>query len=145
MTKKNKNNFEEDPQAFESRKKDHIRISMDPLSQSKGSSDLDSIQLIHDSFPEMDLDEISIHQEFNSLQTSNPFFVAAMTAGNKEAGSINYNIAKACNTSGWIMMVGSQRRELFDSEEGASWKEVYSEFPDVKRFGNIGLTQIKQA
>ncbi|MFK8138454.1 MAG: type 2 isopentenyl-diphosphate Delta-isomerase, partial [Bdellovibrionales bacterium] len=96
-------------------------------------------------FPEMYLDEISIHQEFNSLPMSNPFFVAAITAGNKKAGSINYNIAKACSSSGWIMMVGSQRRELFDSEEGASWKEVFSDFPDVKRLGNIGLTQIKQA
>ncbi len=45
---------------FEQRKRDHIRIALDPRSQAEGQNGLDSIELVHEALPDMNFKEVDI-------------------------------------------------------------------------------------
>lgn len=134
----------EDIEQFAKRKKDHIDHSLDSASQATANSDFDQLELISDSMPDLDFDEIDLRvSNFNGEMVSS-FYVAAMTAGHKEAGGINHRLAQACSEMNWDMMIGSQRRELFDDRAFEEWQSIRSEFPDVRLIGNIGISQINE-
>jgi isopentenyl-diphosphate delta-isomerase len=133
-----------DVQEFEQRKRDHIQIAMDPSVQTRNLVGLDQIRLNHIALPEMDFSEIQIHDTDNTHLFPSVFFVSAMTAGHKEAESVNARIAEACAVTGWAFAVGSQRRELFDSQEAKSWLNITSKNPGIFFLGNLGLSQVSQ-
>jgi isopentenyl-diphosphate delta-isomerase len=135
-------NYTESVEQFESRKKDHIELSLDERTQATGLSCFDKVELIHDSLPELDFSEVSLLQDSFLGESQKAFYVAAMTAGHKEAEGINDRLAEACSKTGWAMMVGSQRRELFDINEKDAWKNIRSKNPNIKMLGNLGLSQI---
>lgn len=126
---------------FEKRKVDHIHLSLDPSVQTRSSSGLDQIRLQHNAIPEIDFEEVLILDEAHALFSS-LFFVASMTAGHTEGNKINKTIAEACSIMGWPMAVGSQRRELYDKDDGKIWTEIRTKNPSLKLLGNIGLSQL---
>lgn len=127
---------------FESRKKEHIRLALDPRNEALGESGLDLIQLQHEALPELNFDEISLETKALGQKLPSPFFVSSMTAGHQGAIDINKTLAFACAESGWLMGVGSQRRELEDEAAGTEWKNLRQIVPKVKLIGNIGLSQL---
>lgn len=136
--------YAENLDIFEGRKSDHIRCSLSDESQSIAVDSFEQIQLNHDALPNLDFEELNIQSSFLGEELPTPFYVSAMTAGHKAAGSINYRIAEACNETSWPMMVGSQRRELFDEAAKDEWMEIKAEFPKVQLLGNLGLSQLHQ-
>lgn len=130
---------------FEQRKKDHIRLSLDPAHQSESSTGLERVQLIHEAFPELDFDDIQIAQKTLNLEMATPFLVSSMTAGHEKAPELNRLMARKCEEHGWLMGVGSQRRELSDEEARREWSAVRKEAPGVKLLGNIGLAELISA
>lgn len=135
-------NYTESVEQFEGRKKDHIELSLDERTQAKGLSCFEKVELAHDSLPDLDFSDVSLFLDSFLGQSQKPFYVAAMTAGHKEAEGINYHLAEACSQTGWAMMVGSQRRELFDQNEKDAWKTIRSKNPNIKMLGNLGLSQL---
>lgn len=118
---------------FETRKRDHIRVAMDPGVQSLGSG-FDRYSFVHEALPDLDFDEIKFEYS--------PFFVSSMTAGHDGSFSLNERLAKAAAAQGWAMGVGSQRRELFDESAALEWKRIRALVPDIEFFGNIGVSQL---
>ena len=49
-------------EAFESRKSDHIRASMDPAVQAGGAG-FDEINFVHEALPDLNFDEVSIQSQ----------------------------------------------------------------------------------
>ena len=129
---------------FESRKADHIRLSLDESNQSLGLSGFDQIQLIHNAFPEMDLADVSLSTRSLGLDLPTPFLLSSMTAGHAEGVDLNRRFAKGAAQRGWLMGVGSQRKELFDPEAAKEWADVRKSAPNVRLLGNIGLSQLIQ-
>jgi isopentenyl-diphosphate delta-isomerase len=129
---------------FEGRKKDHIRLALSPENEAVGGSGLNRIQLIHEALPDIDFSEVSVTTEALGEQLPTPFLVSSMTAGHGDAVDLNVLLAKACSRHGWMMGVGSQRRELFDSSAQKEWKLLRSQVPDVRLVGNLGLAQVIQ-
>ncbi|MEC9282105.1 MAG: type 2 isopentenyl-diphosphate Delta-isomerase [Bdellovibrionota bacterium] len=136
--------YVEDIEQFAKRKKDHIDHSLDMASQASASSDFDQLDLISDSMPDLDFDQIDLKVSNFKAEKVSSFYVAAMTAGHKEAGGINHRLAKACSEMNWDMMIGSQRRELFDDRAFEEWQSIRSEFPNIRLIGNIGISQINE-
>lgn len=127
---------------FEKRKKSHLNLSLKSESQSSSSSCLDLLQLIHEAIPNFDFKDVSIEQKFlGSYLLKTPFFVASMTGGWKDSLAWNLKLAKACQSHGWAMGVGSQRAQLEDPKKAEEWKKIRQECPDLILFGNIGLAQ----
>ena len=137
--------YQENPQQFAQRKQEHIDWSLRDESQARGMSDFHRVRLLSDSLPDLDFSAIVLEtKDLRGQLGSSPFYVAAMTAGHKEAGGINYRLAQACEQKSWDMMVGSQRRQLFDEQAREEWAQIRHDFPQVRLIGNIGLSQIAE-
>lgn len=127
---------------FEVRKEDHLRLALDRATQSEGQSGLDEIELIHEALPDLNFDEVDISTMALGHTLRSPFLVSSMTAGHPGAGPINTMLAEMAQEFGWLMGVGSQRRQLMDRSSGAEWTALRKVAPDAKILGNLGITQL---
>ncbi len=136
-----------DLERFENRKRDHLREALKAEHQAVSERDLERYRLIHDALPDFDLSDVDLSAPFLDRSLKTPFFVAGMTAGHKDAFALNRRIAVACQSRGWAMGVGSQRRDLEAGENLAQgtidqWKSFRQESPSLVLFANIGISQI---
>ncbi len=133
---------------FENRKRDHIRIALDPRSQTQGQIGLENVELIHEALPDLDLKEVDLSTSFvfnnSSIFLSSPFFISSMTAGHESAQQINGALARLSDRRQILMGVGSQRRELDDLAATLEWKKIRQEAPNARLIGNIGIAQLIQ-
>jgi isopentenyl-diphosphate delta-isomerase len=129
---------------FESRKVDHIRIALDPKSQTAHLRDWDSVRLPHEAVPNLNFSEVLCHTSVFKRDLKAPFFVSSMTAGHEQGLVLNLLLARAVEQRGWMMGVGSQRRELTDPQAAQEWKQLRSSAPNAILLGNLGLTQVIQ-
>ncbi len=127
---------------FEERKRQHIAQSLLPAHQAAGLSGLDSIRLCHEALPELDLAEVTLHASSLGRRLSTPFFVAGMTMGHADAASLNAELARACARRGWILGVGSQRRELEGRAIAGEGSALRKAAPDAVILANIGISQL---
>ena len=127
---------------FESRKSDHLSLSLSDKNEALGGAGVEHIQLIHEAIPDVDLNEVTIKQKILGLDCKTPFLVSSMTAGHKEAFNINLTLAKSASAQGWLMGVGSQRRQLFEPAAKKEWEDLRKQVPNVRLLGNLGLSQI---
>lgn len=127
---------------FESRKEDHIRLSLSPQHQATGESGFDQLHLHHEAFPELDFSDIDLGVSFFSHAAASPMFISSMTAGHKKGEGLNLTLARAASARRWPMGVGSQRRELSDTTASSEWKKIRKESPHAILFSNIGLSQL---
>lgn len=127
---------------FENRKKDHIRLAMDPISQSNGPTAFQKIRLLHSALPEINFSEINLKAHILNQDFSSPHFISSMTAGHGQSLQINLNLARAAHEKNWLMAVGSQRRELTDREASLEWAEIKKRVPGVRLVSNIGISEL---
>lgn len=127
---------------FEARKQSHVTHALSPEAQSPAATGLDQIHLNHEALPDIDFKDISIESPFLKGFMPTPFYVSSMTAGHKEALAINLHLAKAADACGWLMGVGSQRRELYDAEASQEWVKIRQQVPNIRLIGNIGIAQV---
>lgn len=127
---------------FEARKVDHIRIALDEKSQTPNLRDWDSIRVPHEAMPGLDLNEINLNSDVLDLNLKAPLFISSMTAGHEKGVELNLRLARAAEARGWLMGVGSQRRELQDPSARAEWTSLRKKVPKAKLAGNLGMSQI---
>ncbi len=132
----------ENPELFETRKADHIRLALDERMQAKGGSGLDDIRLIHEAFPEIDFADISLQSQALGSEVAVPLFISSMTAGHAGSQALNLVLARVAEKRGWLMGVGSQRRQLTDPTADREWATIRKSCPRTRFLGNIGLSQM---
>ncbi|NQY43236.1 MAG: type 2 isopentenyl-diphosphate Delta-isomerase [Legionellales bacterium] len=138
----NNNSCKEPLIDFTKRKVEHIQMALKDKNQTAHLAGLNSISLIHEALPDINFSDISIDTNSLNLKLPSPFLVSSMTAGHEAGKKINHALAKACEQTGWLMGVGSQRRQLYDSSARDEWIEIKKKFPKVKLIGNIGIAQL---
>ena len=136
--KKSKSSIE----AFTQRKKDHIQLALKQENQAEGKAGFQRIQLMHSALPESNFADVNISTKIFGKNIATPYIVTGMTGGWEGSLSINETIAQCCEKRGWIMGVGSQRRQIFDSQSGNEWEKIRKNHPQLILLGNIGLTQL---
>ncbi len=107
-----------------------------------GLSGLDTIILPHEAIPDIQFSEISIHSYRFGKRVPSPFIISSMTAGHPDSVNFNARLMEACETTGWTMGVGSQRRELSDPDAAEEWAELRQQAPNAILLGNLGITQL---
>lgn len=127
---------------FEKRKRDHIEWSLSSLSQTSLLGDFDSIELIHNSLPDLDFDEISLETDFLGHKVDSPFYVSAMTLGHDSSQILNHRLAEVCQAKKWPLFLGSQRRQLFDLNANKECEVLANKYPNCLIVGNLGLAQL---
>ena len=115
---------------FSQRKKDHIEISLREDSQSLNDQ-FSKIQLLHNPLPEIDIEEVSLKTQFANQTLNSPLFISSMTLGHKDAAHLNETLVGAAEEMGWMVGVGSQRRQLFDPEAAKECQNLKQKFPQA--------------
>jgi isopentenyl-diphosphate delta-isomerase len=125
------------------RKADHIELCAtgDVGFRSKTTL-LEQVELVHDSLPELALDEIDLSVSILGKQLRAPLFIAGMTGGTARARDINRELAAIAEERGYGFGLGSQRAMLRgDRDETYQVREVA---PTALILGNIGAVQARE-
>lgn len=133
-------NTTDEGRILESRKADHIRISLDEDVQSRITSGLERYRFLHQALPEVDANTIDTSLHFLGKRLKAPILISSMTGGTEQAGIINRNLAEAAQHAGVPMGVGSTRAAVVKPELADSFK-VREVAPDILLFANIGAVQ----
>lgn len=116
------------------RKDEHIKYAK---SQVITENDFSKIRLIHHSIPSVNFSDINLETTYLGHTFSYPFYINAMTGGNKKGNALNYKLAKLASLYNIPFFVGSQ--SLAFKEKGV--KEQYialrKAFPHLFIVANI--------
>lgn len=126
--------------ATERRKGEHIKIVAEEGVQATCNY-WDDVQLVHDSLPELDYEDIDLSLRLFGKKLAGPLIISSMTGGFERAELINRNLAEAAAEVGVGMGVGSQRAAL-ENPKLAYTYEVVREFDVPLVIGNIGAPQL---
>ncbi len=124
------------------RKDEHILLVSQEKVESNQTTWLEHVTFVHNTLPELNLDDLTFSCEFLGKSITAPVFVGAMTGGTELTKKINVSLAKAAQKYKIPMMVGSQRVILKHPETKSSFSVVRECAPDIPIVGNIGIAQI---
>ncbi|MCF6160066.1 MAG: type 2 isopentenyl-diphosphate Delta-isomerase [Furfurilactobacillus sp.] len=119
------------------RKDEHLAIALKQY-QEKSDAGFDDIQIIHQSLPEIAVDNVDLSTHFAGLTLSTPFYIEAMTGGSERTGHINAKLAEIAAATGLAMAVGSQSIALKEPAAASTFTIVRKVNPHGQIFANIG-------
>ena len=125
------------------RKADHLALcATDEVAFRERTTLLECVELVHDSLPELSMDELDISVTMFGKKLRAPILIAAMTGGTDAAGVVNHTLAKIADRRGYAFGLGSQR--AMQREPGTAWTyEVRKVAPSTLIFGNVGIIQAR--
>ena len=126
----------------EKRKKEHLEICLNEEVQFKEqTTGFEEYYFIHQALPEIDLVDIDISVSLFGKSLLAPLIISPMVGGIETATGINRNLARAAQSLGLAMGVGSQRC-LLDAPELTKTFQVRDIAPDILLFANLGAVQL---
>src|SRR5262252_3346513 len=126
------------------RKADHLAICANEEVGFRGRTTLlECVQLVHESLPEMAMDDVDLSGTFLGKPLRAPLLIAAMTGGTDEAAEVNHTLAKIAERRGYAFGLGSQRA-MQRSPETAWTYEVRKHAPHALVLGNVGIVQARE-
>lgn len=124
------------------RKAKHIEICTDPVYDPEGGSALfEHLSFRHRSLPEIGWDEVKVDTDFLGRPIHLPLFISSMTGGSEASYGINKDLARAAQTLGIPVGMGSIRI-LFRKPDSFSDFHLRPFAPDVPLFSNLGAQQL---
>lgn len=125
------------------RKREHLELcGTDAVIGAPERGLFGEVRLVHDALPELAMHELDLSTPLLDSTLAAPVMITGMTGGPPEAGAINRDLARVCQTLGLAFGVGSQRIITRDARTAASFS-VREAAPDVVLFGNIGVNQAR--
>lgn len=124
---------------IEKRKADHIQVSLEEQ-VATAHNYWDDLKLIHNSLPEVDLEEVDTSVVLFGKKLKAPLMVTAITGGYEQAETINRNLAHACAELGIALGVGSQRAALERGDRKSY--AVIRDYDVPLVVGNVGAPQL---
>jgi isopentenyl-diphosphate delta-isomerase len=125
------------------RKLEHLDICADGDVESRGSTLLEQVHLLHEALPELSWDQVDPSVELLGRRLLAPLVIAGMTGGAPRAREINLALAGAAQKLGLAMGLGSQRAMLLDPDCLDTYR-VREVAPDVLLLANIGAVQARE-
>ena len=124
------------------RKAEHIRINLEENVAAKGvTAGWERYRLAHCALPELDLAAVELGTTFLGHSLSAPIVISSMTGGTEQAALINRRLARAAQTVGCAMGLGSIRAAIEDPALAESFS-VREAAPDVMLLANLGAVQL---
>ncbi len=126
-----------------SRKDDHIRIAI-LRNVEFGDTYLSKLHIVHDSLPEIGLDDVDTRVKLFGKDLALPLIIGALTGGTDLAFRINRVLARVAEKCGIGICVGSQRIAIERPETRRSFEIVKEEAPTALKIANIGAPQLSK-
>lgn len=117
------------------RKDEHVTLA---LRQNVYQSDFDTIRIIHQSLPNINLSDVDASIQFLGQTMKYPIYINAMTGGSEKTEILNRKLARIARVFGLPMAVGSQHAALDDPSLASSYRVVRDENPSGFIIGNVG-------
>jgi isopentenyl-diphosphate delta-isomerase len=125
------------------RKADHIELcATGDVGFRKKTTLLECVDLVHDSLPELALDEIDTSVTILGKKLCAPLIISAMTGGTARARDINKALASIAEERGYGFGLGSQRAMLRGDRDDTY--QVRDVAPTTLVLGNIGAVQARE-
>ncbi|WP_338470107.1 type 2 isopentenyl-diphosphate Delta-isomerase [Niallia sp. XMNu-256] len=119
------------------RKWDHIQHALS--TGQERSTGLDDVMFIHQSIPNMGVNDISLDTKIGGLSLSSPIFINAMTGGGgKRTTKINQELAIVSKELDLAIAVGSQMSAIRNPIEAETYRIVRKENRNGIIMGNLG-------
>lgn len=132
-----------DPPVISKRKAAHIEVAASGDADFRRSTLLEQVHLVHQSLPEMSVDDIDSTTTLFGKTLAAPLVISGMTGGTADAGAINRDLARAAQHANIAFGVGSQRA-MAEHPELEDTFRVRDVAPDVVLIGNLGVVQARQ-
>ncbi|MDY7039882.1 MAG: type 2 isopentenyl-diphosphate Delta-isomerase [Chloroflexota bacterium] len=124
------------------RKADHLRIALEEdVRFHSVTTGFERYRFVHQALPEISMDQIDLTTSLLGKRLRAPLLISSMTGGTSQAAIINRNLARAAQTHGLAMGVGSQRAGLEEPETADSYR-VRDVAPDILLLANLGAVQL---
>ncbi|MDX1631754.1 MAG: type 2 isopentenyl-diphosphate Delta-isomerase [Thermoanaerobaculia bacterium] len=130
----------EDPVEDRDRKAEHIELALEERMQNRERF-FDRLRFDHVALPELDRSHIDLSTEFLDKPLRAPLLISCMTGGTEEAARINRNLARAAESTGVALGVGSQRKALEDPSQVSTF-QVRDQAPGIPLLANLGAVQL---
>jgi isopentenyl-diphosphate delta-isomerase len=126
------------------RKSSHLDLCQTEEVEYSGKTTLlEEIDLLHNSLPEIGLDDLDIGTEFLGKRLRAPLLITGMTGGTEEAFAVNRDLASVAEQCGIGFGLGSQR--IMQRDPRTAWTFAVREFaPTTLLLANIGITQASE-
>jgi isopentenyl-diphosphate delta-isomerase len=129
---------------IQARKDDHLDLcATDRVAFRERSTLLEEVSLVHDSLPELALDQLDTSVELLGKRLRAPIVIASMTGGTERAGAINRALAALAERRGYGFGLGSQRA-MQKRPESAGTFRVREVAPTALVIGNLGVVQARE-
>ena len=126
------------------RKQSHLKLCTSEDVEHRSGTLLDDVHLLHDSLPELSVDEVDLSCELFGRRLEAPILISGMTGGTPEAAQVNFALATVAQKCGLGMGVGSQRPMLLSPDAAESYR-VRAVAPDILLLANLGAVQARDA
>lgn len=126
------------------RKVDHLELcATDEVAFRERTTLLEHVQLVHQSLPELALEEIDLSVTLLGKKLRAPLLIAAMTGGSDPSAEVNHTLSAIAEARGLGFGLGSQRA-MQRSPETAWTYEVRKHAPTTLVLGNVGVVQARE-
>ncbi|KRN29500.1 idi protein [Lactobacillus selangorensis] len=119
------------------RKDEHVFLA-EKFHDDDRRNDFDHVHFIHNSLPELDIDQVSIGTKLGNDALRSPFYINGMTGGSPRTGKINRQLAEIAALTGIPMASGSQTIALAEPDLADTFKVIRQYNPSGFVLGNIG-------
>jgi len=123
------------------RKEEHLELALGERIEFARSTGLERYEFLHESLPELSLDQIDTSIHFLGKRLAAPLLVSGMTGGTDRAAELNRRIASAVAELGLGMGVGSLRVAI-EHPEAIETFRVRRVAPVAMLIANIGAVQL---
>jgi len=128
---------------LQDRKDDHLDLCATDRVAFRGVSTLlEDVKLLHQSLPEMRLEDVDTSVALLGKRLRLPLVIAGMTGGTDRASDVNRALAAIAEKRGIGFGVGSQRAMGQQPETAASY-QVRAVAPTTLVLGNVGVVQAR--
>jgi len=125
----------------EKRKEEHLMLALREEVQFRDvTTGLENFAFVHRALPEINLKDIDLSTRLFNKRLDAPLIISSMVGGIEAAVRINHNLARAAQSLGLAMVVGSQRC-LIEKGGLAATFQVRDVAPDILLFANLGAVQ----
>jgi isopentenyl-diphosphate delta-isomerase len=118
------------------RKNEHVSLSEKFYAEK--TSPFKEVSFVHHSLPQMDVKDVDLSVQLDTLHFDVPFFINAMTGGSPWTGKINEKLAIIAREANLAMATGSVSAALKDPSQEETFKIVRDVNPNGTIIANLG-------